>query len=73
MIRYSNLIVSYFKRSHQANALLKQFINEYHIISGGLKIYVETRWTSVYDCVLSIIRLKRCLEEVLYLSLYYFI
>lgn len=64
MIRYSNIIVSYFKRSHQANALLKQFINEYHIVGGSLKIYVETRWTSVYDCLSSISRLKGCLEEV---------
>ena len=43
MIRYSNLIITYFKKSYQANALLKQFIDEYYIIGGGLKIYIETR------------------------------
>ena len=71
MICYSNLIITYFKKSHQANALLKQFIDEYYIIGGGLKIYIETRWTSVYDCVSSIIRLKRCLEEVFNFLLFY--
>jgi hypothetical protein len=42
MVRFSNAIVTYFKRSHQANALLKQLMNNYNIIGGGLKTYIET-------------------------------
>ncbi|CAB4393267.1 unnamed protein product [Rhizophagus irregularis] len=34
-------------------------------IGGGLKTYVETRWTTVYECVHSVWRLKDALQHVL--------
>ncbi|CAG8764683.1 12360_t:CDS:2, partial [Gigaspora rosea] len=33
-------------------------INELKIVGGGLKKFVDTRWTSAYECTLSVSRLK---------------
>ena len=30
----------------------------------GLKSFIKMRWTSMYDCTNSIVRLRRALEEV---------
>ncbi|CAG8561617.1 20231_t:CDS:2 [Dentiscutata erythropus] len=41
-----------------------QIIMQNQVNGGGLKTYIETRWTSVYECIFSIVRLKACLEEI---------
>ena len=60
----ANAISSFFKRSHRANETFKNLMNQHNIIGGGLKTYVETRWTTVYEAVNSIVRNKKVLEEV---------
>ena len=65
LVLEANTIVTYFKRSHQANALLKEQIKELNIIGGDLKTYTITRWTTIYECISSITRLKICLEKVI--------
>ena len=64
MIQRACRIVQFFKKSHKAMAILKEKIRQHEIVGGGLKTYVETRWTTVYECVSSIVRLKSCLEEI---------
>ncbi|KAF0503044.1 zinc finger bed domain-containing protein 1-like [Gigaspora margarita] len=63
-----NTLVTYFKKSHQAGAALKEEIRKFNIIGGGLKQWVNTRWHTVYECVNSIIRLKEPLENLRYNS-----
>ena len=64
IIRYCNIISRFFKTSHKANAVLKQFTKEYGIEGGGLQTYCPTRWTSMFDTTDAIVRLKRPLEKV---------
>ena len=64
MIQRANRIVQFFKKSHKAAAVLKEKLKQHEISGGGLRTYVETRWTTVYECVSSIVRLKNCLEEI---------
>ncbi|CAG8822290.1 19425_t:CDS:2, partial [Gigaspora rosea] len=47
-----------------AAAILNQLIMQNQVNSSGLKTYVETRWTSVYECISSIEQLKTYLEEI---------
>lgn len=64
MIQRANRIVQFFKKSYKAAALLKEKIKQHKISGGGLKTYIATRWTTVHECVSSIVRLKICLEEI---------
>ena len=64
MVLMANAISTFFKRSHQSNSIFKDLMKKYQIEGGGLKTYVETRWTTVYEAVDSIVRNKKVLEEV---------
>jgi hypothetical protein len=64
LISKCKIIVKFFKRSHRATNILLENINKNNIVGGGLKKYCKTRWTSVYDTVASIIRLKPCFDLV---------
>ena len=55
MIQRANRIVQFFKKSHKAAAILKEKIRQHEISGGGLKTYIETRWTTVHECVSSIV------------------
>jgi hypothetical protein len=44
--------------------MLKNYIKQYNIKGGGLHIYTPTRWTSMFETVDAIYRLKRPLETV---------
>ncbi|CAG8805987.1 12242_t:CDS:2, partial [Racocetra persica] len=59
LIKDCNEIIKYFKKSHQPNAYLQQAVNELKISGGGLKKFVDTRWTSAYECTLSVSQLER--------------
>ena len=39
-------------------------MKEYEIIDGELKTYIKTKWITVHESASSIVRLKRCLEEI---------
>jgi hypothetical protein len=45
--------------------LLENLIKAKEITGGGIKTFVKTRWTSVHDCVASVIRLEQVLQEVI--------
>ena len=55
---------SYFKKSHRPKEFLESKISEKKIEGGGLKTYLDTRWTTVYEMLNSISRLELCLKEV---------
>jgi hypothetical protein len=57
--------VKFFKKSHQGKALLESYIKDLKIEGGGLKTWVETRWTTMFDAADSILRLKLALEKVI--------
>ncbi|CAG8760852.1 39320_t:CDS:2 [Gigaspora margarita] len=56
-----NEIIKYFKKSHQPNAYLQQAIHELNIPGGELRKFIDTRWTSAYECTLSISQLEHAL------------
>ncbi|CAG8648682.1 4981_t:CDS:2, partial [Dentiscutata heterogama] len=39
-------------------------ISEKKILGGGLKTYIDTRWTTVYAMLKSIYQLETCLKEI---------
>ena len=64
IIQWCTVIVTYFKKSHRPKELLESKISEKQIAGGGLKTYLDTRWTTVHEMLDSIYRLEICLKEV---------
>ena len=64
LIKCANSVTKYFKNSHLAFAWLKKAIQLKGIKGGGLKIYVETCWITIYECVSSVWKLKNALQNV---------
>jgi hypothetical protein len=73
ILNWSSIITTYFKKSHLPQSLLENKIKEKNIKGGGLKTYINTRWTTAYEMLYSICRLETCLKEVVILLLYCFI
>ncbi len=71
LVKYCNILTKYFKNSHIEDSLLKEAIILKGIEGGNLKTYVETRWTTVYDCVNSVWRLKETLQNVYYIYIFF--
>ena len=65
IIQWCTVIVTYFKKSHRPKELLNLKISEKQIVGRGLKTYLDTRWTTVYEMLESISRLETCLKEVI--------
>ncbi|CAB5361221.1 unnamed protein product [Rhizophagus irregularis] len=59
-----NSITKYFKASHICNSLLSESAKSLKIEGGGLKCFIKTRWTSMYEATYSFIRMRRALDEV---------
>jgi hypothetical protein len=57
-------IVKYFRNSHQAGAFLSQELKDTFVDGGGLKGYSKTRWTTAWDCLISVQRCKSSLHNV---------
>ena len=64
IIRQCNIVSRFFKTSHMAGSVLRDYIKEYNIEGGGLHNYTATRWISMFETTSSIVRLKRALEKV---------
>ncbi|CAG8668640.1 7066_t:CDS:2, partial [Cetraspora pellucida] len=62
IVHFVNLISHDILKS---GSYLKRYIDELNISRGGLKLFIETRWTSAYKMVNSVFRLKLVLEKVL--------
>ncbi|CAB5392201.1 unnamed protein product [Rhizophagus irregularis] len=60
-----NTIAKFFKTSHIGHNLLSECAKNLEIKGGGLKCFIKTRWTSMYEATYSIVRMKRALEEVM--------
>ncbi len=54
LLKCCNILTKFFKNSNIAGSWLKEAIDLKEIEGGNLKTYVETRWTTVYDCVASV-------------------
>ena len=57
-------IISFFKTSYRAKAVLKDLIKS--LAGGKLKTSVKTRWSTAWDCCDSIVRLENNLKHVSY-------
>src|SRR6266498_4702997 len=71
LVKYCNILTKYFKNSYIGGSLLKEAITLKGIKNENLKTYVETRWTTVYDCVNSVRRLKEALQDVYYIYIFF--
>ena len=47
-----------------ARSFLKRYIEKYQIKGDGLKTFVETHWTSMYETANSVVRLQITLEKI---------
>ncbi|CAG8703135.1 21928_t:CDS:2, partial [Gigaspora margarita] len=65
IINWSTIITSYFNKSHLPKNLLESKIKKKEVAGGGLKTYVNTRWTTAYEMLYSIYQLESCLKEVI--------
>ena len=65
VLKSCNEIVKFFNKSHQGKALLVKCAKNFNIEGGGLKTWVETRWTTMFDAADSVLRLKLALEKVI--------
>ncbi|GET62172.1 ribonuclease H-like domain-containing protein [Rhizophagus irregularis DAOM 181602=DAOM 197198] len=65
LVKRANILTRYFKNSTLASTWLKVAIDAKNIAGGGLKTYIETRWTTVHECISSVYRLKDALLHVL--------
>jgi len=65
LVRRANIITKFFKYSTLAGSWLKDAITLKNIKGGSLKTYVETRWTTVFECTSSIWRCKDALQHVI--------
>ncbi|CAG8461502.1 1975_t:CDS:2, partial [Scutellospora calospora] len=57
-LRPATLVAQFFRSCHIANSALEKEIQINNIEGGGIKRYVATRWSSYYDTLYSILRLK---------------
>jgi len=64
LIRFCNILCNFFRSSHIGASLLENAIKEKAIKGGGIKLYVQTRWTTMYECAESIVRLKPAFNYV---------
>jgi Protein of unknown function (DUF 659) len=62
-------LVHFFKASHRANATLANEITENMIKGGGLKGYCQTRWTTAFDCISSVLKCEDALKNVSFIIL----
>ncbi|GBC51846.2 ribonuclease H-like domain-containing protein [Rhizophagus irregularis DAOM 181602=DAOM 197198] len=65
IVRCANILSKYFKNSTLGSSWFNEAIKSKNIEDRGLKTYVKTRWTTVYECVHSVWRLKDALQHVL--------
>ena len=49
ILNWSNVIITYFKKSHLSQKLFEDKIKEKNIKGEGLKTYIHTRWTTAYE------------------------
>jgi hypothetical protein len=64
LLKRVNILATFFRSSHQANAKLSQIIKERQISGGGLKLYCKTRWVTASESVNSVLNLESALEEI---------
>jgi hypothetical protein len=57
-------IFKYFRRSYKAGAYLCKELKENLIDGGGLKGYCKTRWTTCFNCLVSVQRCESSLHNV---------
>ena len=58
VIKKVGAVHQYFTMSHAPCQYLKDAIQSLHIKGGGLKSHTKTRWSTMWDCINSIIRLE---------------
>jgi hypothetical protein len=63
-IRKVGVIHQYFTTSHTPCQYLKDTINLLQIKGGGLKSHTKTRWSTMWDCISSIVRLEFAFARV---------
>lgn len=69
ILNWSNMITTYFKKSHLPQKLLEDKIKEKSIKGESLKTYIiSTRWVMAFETLQSIFWLEICLKEINYIN-----
>lgn len=63
-IKKCQTIITFFKTSYRAGAALQEDIIQSLTKGGSLKTSTKTRWSTLWDCCNSIIRLEHILKNV---------
>ncbi|CAG8788168.1 17244_t:CDS:2, partial [Cetraspora pellucida] len=66
LVKECTEIIKFFKKSYQPNSHLHYAISELKIFGGGLKKFIDTRWTSTYEYALSFSRLECTINNTSY-------
>jgi hypothetical protein len=69
-IRKVGIIHQYFMKSHAMCQFLQEAIEVLQIRGGNLKSHTKTRWSTIWDCIDSIVRLELAFARVNF-NLYY--
>jgi hypothetical protein len=62
---YLLLLIIIFKIQFNLAYLLEQIAKAKEITGGGIKTFVKTCWTTIYDCASFVINLEPVLQEVI--------
>jgi len=63
-VRKVGIVHQYFTMSHAPCQFLKDAIAILQIKGGGLKSHTKTRWSTIWDCISSIVRLELAFTRV---------
>lgn len=65
LITKGNEIIKFFNMSHRAKSLLKEGLDKLQIKGGELKIYIKTRWCSLWNMADSLLRARPIFDWVI--------
>jgi hypothetical protein len=68
-ISQGNEMIKFFSISHRANAMLKEGLTKLQIKGGELKMYIKTRWCSLWNMTDSILRARPIFNWVIFFIL----
>ncbi|GES93878.1 ribonuclease H-like domain-containing protein [Rhizophagus clarus] len=65
LLKKINILANFFRNNAMAEAKLRELIKSMNVKGGGIVPFCKTRWTTAFQSISDIIRLKAVLEEVL--------
>ncbi|GES90541.1 ribonuclease H-like domain-containing protein [Rhizophagus clarus] len=64
LLKKINILANFFRNNAMAGAKLRELIKSMNVKGGGIVPFCKTRWTTAFQSISDIIRLKAVLEEL---------